>query len=274
MKFIIIIIICKKKLWDFFLSFFFSLLFFLLFFYTLYYPFHFRKFGPPYSGKATAAARAVLPSPTSACWVFRVSVIHQTLTWTTGSLTCVDGLLYACVYTWGLVTLTASQHNLFDSEKLKFFLCSWQDLNPRHRKKMMQTQYSLSTTAQTKQTKNWTCLELFHVYNYVKFTDHTMAWYWLDLLIYVCICFLLLLMGVFNINFTWHGFHFRDISRAKIRSYRLRFLSAIPKDCLIFNKNWFCCMFVHLCHIHVHRNVGSICTCNVTGWRGGSIGRA
>ena len=28
------------------------------------------KFGPPYLGKATAAARAVLPSPTSACWVF------------------------------------------------------------------------------------------------------------------------------------------------------------------------------------------------------------
>ena len=28
------------------------------------------KFGPPYLGKATTAARAVLPSPTSACWVF------------------------------------------------------------------------------------------------------------------------------------------------------------------------------------------------------------
>ena len=29
-----------------------------------------RKFGPPYLSKATAAARAPLPSPASACWVF------------------------------------------------------------------------------------------------------------------------------------------------------------------------------------------------------------
>ena len=28
------------------------------------------KYGPPYPGKATAAARAALPSPSSACWVF------------------------------------------------------------------------------------------------------------------------------------------------------------------------------------------------------------
>ena len=32
------------------------------------------------------------------------------------------GLSYACVYTQGLGTPTASQHNLFDSEKLKVFL--------------------------------------------------------------------------------------------------------------------------------------------------------
>ena len=30
----------------------------------------FGKFGPPYMGKAIAAARTALPSPTSACWVF------------------------------------------------------------------------------------------------------------------------------------------------------------------------------------------------------------
>ena len=30
----------------------------------------FGKFGPPYLGKATAASRAALPNPTSACWVF------------------------------------------------------------------------------------------------------------------------------------------------------------------------------------------------------------
>ena len=33
---------------------------------------------------------------------FRVSVIHRTLTWTTGSLTCVRDHSYACVHTRGL----------------------------------------------------------------------------------------------------------------------------------------------------------------------------
>ena len=37
----------------------------------------FGNFGPPYLGKATAAARgAALPSPTSACWVFSCFRIH------------------------------------------------------------------------------------------------------------------------------------------------------------------------------------------------------
>ena len=31
---------------------------------------HFGKFGPPYVGKATADARAAVPSPSSACWAF------------------------------------------------------------------------------------------------------------------------------------------------------------------------------------------------------------
>ena len=57
---------------------------------------------------------------------FHVSVIHLTLTWTTGS--------YVCVYTWGLGTQTVSQHNIFDSgEKThKFFLSSWRGLNLGH----------------------------------------------------------------------------------------------------------------------------------------------
>ena len=53
--------------------------FFFFLFFTLYYPFgeiwaalpgYTWTFGPPYPGNATAAARAALPSPTSACWVF------------------------------------------------------------------------------------------------------------------------------------------------------------------------------------------------------------
>ena len=40
-------------------------------FYTLYFwSLSGNWFGPPYLGKATAAARAELPSPTRACWVF------------------------------------------------------------------------------------------------------------------------------------------------------------------------------------------------------------
>ena len=41
---------------------------------------------------------------------FRVSVIHRTLTWTTGSLICVRS--YACVYTRGWGTPTRSQRNI------------------------------------------------------------------------------------------------------------------------------------------------------------------
>ena len=54
---------------------------------------------------------------------FCVSVIHQTLTWTTGSLMCVREHLYVCVYTQGLGIPTVSQHNTFGSEKLSQIFC-------------------------------------------------------------------------------------------------------------------------------------------------------
>ena len=61
---------------------------------------------------------------------FRVSVIHQSLTWTTGSLTCVRDHSYACVYTQGLGTLTTSQHNILTKKNShKFVLCSGQSSN-------------------------------------------------------------------------------------------------------------------------------------------------
>ena len=86
----------------------------------------FGKFGLPYLGKATAAARAALiPSPTNECWVFSYSIIHQTLTWTTGSLTYVRDYSYACIYiyTQGLGTPT-SQPIIFYSEKLPKNCCA------------------------------------------------------------------------------------------------------------------------------------------------------
>ena len=61
---------------------------------------------------------------------FRVSVIHRTLTWTTGSLTCVRDHSDACVYTLRLGTLTASQRNIVDSQKThKIVLCSLRGSN-------------------------------------------------------------------------------------------------------------------------------------------------
>ena len=45
----------------------------------------------------------------------RVSAIHRTLTWTTGSLTCCHPHSCDCVYSRGLGRPTASQHYSFDS---------------------------------------------------------------------------------------------------------------------------------------------------------------
>ena len=53
---------------------------------------------------------------------FHVSKIHRTLTWTTGSLTCLCGHSYACIYTQGCGTPTASQNNIFDLESRVFLV--------------------------------------------------------------------------------------------------------------------------------------------------------
>ena len=54
-------------------------------------------------GQAAAAARAALPSPLQVhAGSFRISIIHRTPTWTTGSLTCVRVHSYVCVYTRGV----------------------------------------------------------------------------------------------------------------------------------------------------------------------------
>ena len=50
---------------------------------------------------------------------FRVPIVHRTLTWTAGWLTCVRDHSDACVlYTRGLGTPTEIRHNIFDSEQL------------------------------------------------------------------------------------------------------------------------------------------------------------
>ena len=60
---------------------------------------------------------------------FSVSVIHRTLTWTTGYLTCVRDHSCACVYTCGLGTPTANQHNILTRKNSQIFYCFWPFLN-------------------------------------------------------------------------------------------------------------------------------------------------
>ena len=53
----------------------------------------------------------ILLSVSAKCMLsLRVAVIHRTLTWTTGSLTCIH--CDACVYTWEWGTPKMSQHNI------------------------------------------------------------------------------------------------------------------------------------------------------------------
>ena len=44
---------------------------------------------------------------------FRVSVIHQTLTWTAGSITCVHDYSYACIYTQGCMSIVVEGFLLY-----------------------------------------------------------------------------------------------------------------------------------------------------------------
>ena len=66
--------------------------FFFFFFYILFTTVLFQqdfsrgKFGLPSPGKASCSSRATQPMVYAGC--FRVSIIHQTLTWTVGSSTC------------------------------------------------------------------------------------------------------------------------------------------------------------------------------------------
>ena len=72
------------------------IIFYYFFFLILYHPF--REIWSPYLGKDTAAARAALPNPTNACWVFSCfrNPPKSDRAWTTGSLTCAGHHSHAC----------------------------------------------------------------------------------------------------------------------------------------------------------------------------------
>ena len=76
---------------------------FFILFYRLYISF--KKCGPPYLGKARLQQQQEQQYPVLQvhAWSFPVSVIHQTLTWITGSLTCVRDYFYigvSCNQSW------------------------------------------------------------------------------------------------------------------------------------------------------------------------------
>ena len=72
---------------------------------TLLFQFTVPKYIYPYVSKVHAGS-------------FRVCIINRTLAWITGSLMCILDHTYVSIYTQGLGTPTASQHNTFD---LDFF---------------------------------------------------------------------------------------------------------------------------------------------------------
>ena len=86
-----------------FFVFFFSNTFFLLLLFTTVlsqWEFSHGKFGLLSPGKASCD-RVALPNLLCMLGVFSVSVIHQTLTWTTGSLTCTQMLMHAIAHGGG-----------------------------------------------------------------------------------------------------------------------------------------------------------------------------
>ena len=60
-----------------------------------------------------------------ACGIYVFSIIHRTLTWTTGPLTCTRDLIMPA-FAHGCIALRECvKHIIFDSEKFKFIMYSW-----------------------------------------------------------------------------------------------------------------------------------------------------
>ena len=93
-------------------------------FFTLYYPF--QEIWATLPGYLTVATRAVLPSPASACWVFSWfrNPTNSDMDYRIFNVRTWSDHLYVCVYTWGLGTLTTSQHNILDWKPLTNFSCA------------------------------------------------------------------------------------------------------------------------------------------------------
>ena len=91
--------------------------------YTLFYPFRLPCLGKP---KATAAARAVLPNPTNACWIFlcfcnppNTDMDYRIFNVCTWPFLCV------CVHTGVGHTDSESAHHFWRGKTHKVFLCSY-----------------------------------------------------------------------------------------------------------------------------------------------------
>ena len=129
---------------------------------TLCYPngnFSHGKFGSLCTGKASCN-KVALPNPnynfTVHAGSFGVSIIRRTLTWTTGSLTCVPGHSYTCVYTREFGTPTANQHNIFDSEKIALFFSRVPDTDGSSNLGSLNLESDALTTEPPRHPARWT----------------------------------------------------------------------------------------------------------------------
>ena len=91
-----------------------------IYIYTVLIPF--AEFGPPYLGKATAAAEQYYPARQVHAGSFHFSIIQQTLTWTTGSLTW--SFLWVRLHMRVGYTDSESAHHFLLEKTLTNFSCA------------------------------------------------------------------------------------------------------------------------------------------------------
>ena len=146
-----------------------SLLFSFLF-YTLLIPC--GEFGPPYQGKVTAAARAALPSRTSACWVSLCfcNAPNSDMNYRIFNV-CTWSFLCVCIHVGVWVKQQRVSTTFFYSERLShFFLCFWRDSNLVHAWNM-----NLSLTLPIDSTPIWSPLSSYFSVGYSKHDYHVSA---------------------------------------------------------------------------------------------------
>ena len=117
----------QSNIYIFFYNYYYIIIFF-SFFFLLRYSIEGVAYVTVFNSSGTWAATFRLRGYKCVLVILCVSIIHRTLTWTTGSLTCVHSLSYACI--WGLATPT-SQYNIFTPKNSQILLVLLTGFEPR-----------------------------------------------------------------------------------------------------------------------------------------------